>query len=69
MTEREFFEQCIPQIADLAIEVKKLTVAEYHTLKEIILNEADIRVIDFMRKVFIVIEKSLSAMEPQFDFS
>ncbi|HIR00534.1 MAG TPA: hypothetical protein IAB23_12795 [Candidatus Scybalocola faecavium] len=63
MTERELFEQCIPQIAEIIVEARKMSAAEYCTWKDMVLSGINVKATDFMNKVFIVIEKHLPALK------
>lgn len=57
MTERQLFEENIPQIAELIVEARKLTTEEYEELKEKVLGIIDKKAINFIKKVFNLVEK------------
>ena len=59
MTERELFYECIPQIAELVVECRKLTTEKYENFKKGILGQASEEVRPFMKKVFIVVDSQL----------
>lgn len=61
MTERELFEQLIPQIAEIIVEARKLSKEQYNKWKQEVLDEVNVngKPSGFIKKVFIVIESHL----------
>lgn len=59
MTERDLFEQLIPQIAELIIEARKLSVEEFHSWKREMMEATPDRAKAFISKIFVVIENNL----------
>lgn len=41
MTERQCFEQCIPQIAEIIIEARKMTAKEYYEWKASVIRDTN----------------------------
>lgn len=62
MTERQCFEQCIPQIAEIIIEAKKMTAKEYYEWKAETIRNMNGKSTEFMKKIFLVIEEYLPAL-------
>lgn len=62
MTERQCFEQCIPQIAEIIIEARKMTAKEYYEWKAENIRNTNGKLTDFMKKIFLVIEEYLPAL-------
>ena len=62
MTERQYFEQCIPQIAEIIIEARKMTAKEYYEWKAETIHNMNGKLTDFMKKIFLVIEEYLPAL-------
>lgn len=62
MTERQCFEQCIPQIAEIIIEARKMTAKEYYEWKASVIRDTNEKATDFMKKIFLVIEEYLPAL-------
>lgn len=58
MTERDLFEQLIPQIAEMIIEVRKLSVEEFQSWKQETIDAVPDRAKPFMGKIFVVVENS-----------
>ena len=63
MTERQFFEKCIPQIAEIIVEARKMTSEEYYDWKERALCEINEKSKNFMEKTFKVIEQYLPQLQ------
>ena len=62
MTERELMIECIPQITEMALEIKKMTPEQYQEFKKEHLNEVEITcpiALRFMKKIYDIIEWSL----------
>ena len=59
MTERDLFEQLIPQIAELIIEVRKLSVEEFQSWKREMMEATPDCAKAFISKIFVVIEDNL----------
>lgn len=59
MTERQCFEQCIPQIAEIIIEARKMTAKEYYEWKAETIRNMNEKLIELMKKTFLVIEEYL----------
>lgn len=59
MTERQLFEQCIPQIAEIIIKAKKMTAEEYYKWKEEVIHDMNGKVTEFAKKIFLIIEEYL----------
>lgn len=57
MTERDFFIEMIPQIAELVVECRKMEKKDYEDYKQEMFNIVDPRAVPFLKKVFIVIER------------
>lgn len=57
MTERDFFIEMIPQIAELTVECRHMTKEDYEDYKLEMFNIVDPRAVPFLKKVFIVIER------------
>ncbi|WP_317347222.1 hypothetical protein [Blautia argi] len=62
MTERQCFEQCIPQIAETIIEARKMTAKEYYEWKAETIRNMNEKLIELMKKTFLVIEEYLPAL-------
>lgn len=62
MTERQCFEQCIPQIAEIIIEARKMTAKEYYEWKEETICNMNEKLTEFMKKIFLVIEEYLPVL-------
>lgn len=62
MTERQCFEQCIPQIAEIIIEARKMTAKEYYEWKKETICNMNGKLTEFMKKIFLVIEEYLPAL-------
>lgn len=62
MTERQCFEKCIPQIAEIIIEARKMTAEEYYEWKVETIRNMNGKLTDFMKKIFLVIEEYLPAL-------
>ena len=63
MTERELMIECIPQITEMALEIKKMTPEQYMEFKQEHLTEVERTcpvVMGFMKKIYQIIEWSLS---------
>lgn len=59
MTERKLFEQCIPLIAEIIVEARKMTAKEYYEWKVSVIRDTNEKATDFMKKIFLVIEEYL----------
>lgn len=59
MTERDLFEQLIPQIAELVIEARKLSIEEFQSWKREMMEATPDRAKSFIGKIFVVIEDNL----------
>ena len=62
MTERELMIECIPQITEMALEIKKMTAEQYQEFKKEHLKEVDRSypvALRFMKKIYDIIEWSL----------
>ena len=59
MTERELFEQLIPQIAELIMEARKLSLEEFQSWKREMMEATPDRAKAFISKIFVVIEDNL----------
>lgn len=59
MTERDLFEQLIPQIAEMIIEVRKLSTEEFQSWKQETIDAVPDRAKPFMGKIFVVVENSI----------
>lgn len=59
MTERELFIESIPQIAEIAVECKKMSPERYAEIKEELLQSVPEVARSFMKKVFLVVDKQL----------
>lgn len=57
MTEKEFFIEMIPEIAEIAFICQKMNKKDYENYKKETFNMVDPRAIPFLKKVFITIEK------------
>ena len=62
MNEGQCFEQCIPKIAEIIIEARKMTAKEYYEWKEETIRNMNGKLTDFMKKIFLVIEEYLPAL-------
>lgn len=62
MTERQLFEQRIPQIAEIIIEARKMTAKEYYEWKAETIRNMNGKLTEFMKKIFLVIEEYLPAL-------
>ena len=62
MTEHQCFEQCIPQIAEIIIEARKMTAKEYYEWKAETIRNMNGKLTEFMKKIFLVIEEYLPAL-------
>lgn len=63
MTERELMVECIPQLTEMALEIKKMTPEQYKEFKQGHLAEVGRtcpRALEFMKKVYIIIEWCLA---------
>lgn len=63
MTERELLIECIPQITEMALEIRKMTPEQYQEFKKEHLTEVERTcpvVMGFMKKIYQIIEWSLS---------
>ena len=62
MTERELMIECIPQITEMALEIKKMTAEQYQEFKKEPLKEVERSypvALRFMKKIYDIIEWSL----------
>ena len=62
MTERELLIECIPQITEMALEIKKMTPEQYQGFKTEHLTEIEKScpvTLGFMKKIYQIIEWSL----------
>lgn len=59
MSERELFEENIPKIAELIIELRKFSAKEYLLWKTGVITNTPESVKGFIEKIFIVIDKYL----------
>ena len=62
MTERDLMIECIPQITEMALEIKKMTPEQYQEFKKEHLNEVEKTcpiALRFMKKIYDIIEWSL----------
>ncbi len=62
MTERELMIECIPQITEMALEIKKMTAWEYLEFKKEHLTEVERTypvALGFIQKIYQIIEWSL----------
>lgn len=59
MSERELFEENIPMIAEIIIELRKLSAEEYRLWKAEVLANTPASVKGFIKKIFVVIDKYL----------
>lgn len=62
MTERELIIECIPQITEMALEIKKMTPEQYQEFKQEHLTEVERSypvALGFMKKIYQIIEWSL----------
>lgn len=57
MTEKEFFIEVAPSIAEILVYCRKLSEEEYANYKQETLATIDPRSVPFIKKVFILIEK------------
>lgn len=62
MTERQCFEQCIPQISEIIIEARKMTAKEYYEWKAETICNMNGNSTEFMKKIFLIIEKYLPVL-------
>lgn len=63
MTERELLIECISQITEMALEIRKMTPEQYQEFKKEHLAEVERTcpvVMGFMKKIYQIIEWSLS---------
>lgn len=63
MSERDLYFQCIPQIAEMALEIQKMTPEQYQEFKQEHLAEVgktSPRALEFIKKVYITIEWCLA---------
>lgn len=59
MTERELFESCIPQIAEMITICRGLPAEEFERWKRDVMGETKDSVKPFIQKIFRVIEKNI----------
>ena len=62
MTERELMIECIPQITEMALEIKKMTPEQYQEFKTEHLTEVERSypvALGFIKKIYQIIEWSL----------
>ena len=62
MTERELMIECIPQITEMALEIKKMTPDQYQEFKQEHLTEVERTypvALGFIKKIYQIIEWSL----------
>ena len=62
MTERELMIKCIPQITEMALEIKKMTTDQYMEFKQEHLTEVERTypaALGFIKKMYQIIEWSL----------
>jgi hypothetical protein len=62
MTERELLIECIPQITEMALEIKKMTPEQYQEFKQEYLKEVERSyplALGFMKKIYQIIDWSL----------
>lgn len=62
MTERELLIECIPQITEMALEIKKMTLEQYKEFKREHLEEVERSypvTLRFVSKIYDIIEWSL----------
>ena len=62
MNEGQCFEQCIPKIEEIIIEDRKMTAKEYYEWKEETIRNMNGKLTDFTKKIFLVIEEYLPAL-------
>jgi len=63
MTEKELFIECIPQIAEMIVEVQKMTAFEYWEFKREYLEEVARMcpaALGFIKKILVIIEWNLA---------
>lgn len=63
MTERKLLIRCIPEITEMAIEIKKMTPEQYQEFKKEHLTEVERScpvTLGFIKKIYQIIEWSLS---------
>ena len=66
MTERELMIECIPQITEMALEIKKMTPEQYQEFKKEHLKEVERSypvALRFMKKIYQIIEWGLAVQE------
>ena len=62
MTERELMIECIPEITEMALEIKKMTPEQYQEFKQEHLTEVERSyplALGFMKKIYQIIDWSL----------
>lgn len=59
MTEREMFIRAIPQIAEIIVEARKLTVEEFQEWHDEVMQEVPDKAKPFIEKIFIVVANNL----------
>lgn len=59
MTERSVFIQAIPQIAEMIVEARKLTVGEFQEWHDEVMQEVPDKAKPFIEKIFIVVANNL----------
>lgn len=62
MTERELMIECIPEITEMALEIKKMTPEQYQEFKKEHLTEVERScplALSFIKKIYQIIEWSL----------
>lgn len=59
MTEREIFIQAIPQIAEIIVEARKLTVEEFQEWHDEVMQEVPDKAKPFIEKIFVVVANNL----------
>lgn len=60
MTERALFYKCIPQIAEMVVECRKMNMHEYEAFKLDVMESIPDEAAGFIGKVFAVIETELN---------
>ena len=59
MTERSVFIQAIPQIAEMIVEARKMTVEEFQEWHDEVMREVPDKAKPFIEKIFVVVANNL----------
>lgn len=59
MTERDVFVQAIPQIAEMVVKARKMTVGEFQEWHDEVMESVPDKAKPFIKKVFIVVANNL----------